>query len=93
LASYKGGFVRAINQYIGLALHETGANLDVEIASGTVVKEDIVSPAINVKEEGAADWRTAAWIASCISAGNRYVISEVAGARARSTADDAGGGV
>ena len=95
LASYKGGFVCAIDQYICLALRKTGANFDVEIARGGVVKDgQVVGPTIYDKYKVAVDGRAACCCRAhkCISTSNCYGIS-AAGARGGGAADDAEGGV
>src|SRR4030042_1923492 len=90
LASYKCGLVRAVNPYIGLALREAGADLDVEIASGTVVKDGkVVSPTVNYKDKVAVDGRAAGSIGTeaCIGNGSRYSMKP-AGARGRYAGED-----
>src|SRR4030042_4679559 len=90
LASYKGGLVRAVDPYIGLALREAGADLDIEIASGTVVKDGkVVSPTINYKEKVAVDGWAAGSVGTeaCIGNGSRYSMKPT-GARVRYAGDD-----
>jgi len=87
--------VCAIDQYIGLAKRQAGADFYLEIASGGGVKDGkVVSPAINDEDKVAAD----GWAAGSVGAqtgignGSGYGM-QAAGAKCRSATDDAVGGV